>query len=90
MQNTKQTEQTNVVEPSYNTVYRIEHKKLGWGIYLAGSYSFEAEYSEVVERHPVPHDDSLLIQNGPKDDWDDLDIRPEHFFGFSSKEQLCS
>ena len=93
VQNTKQPEQpeqTNVVEHGYNTVYRIEHKELGWGVYLAGGYPFEAGYSEVAERHPVPYDDSLLVQNGPKDDCGDLHIKPEHFFGFSSKEQLRS
>lgn len=93
MQNTKQTEQpeqTNVVEPSYNTVYRIEHKELGCGIYRSGGYPSDARYIYVAERHPVPYDDSLLVQNGPKDDWGYLNIRPEHFFGFSSKEQLRS
>ena len=90
MQNTKQTEQTNVVEPSYNTVYRIEHKESGLGNYRSGESPFEAGYSEAVERHPLPYDDSLLVQNGPKGVWGNLDIRQEHFFGFSSKEQLRS
>ena len=84
------TEQTNVIEPSYDTVYRIEHKESGWGIYRGGAYPFEAGYNDIAERHPVPYDDSLLVQNGPKDAWGDLDIKPKHFFGFSSKEQLRS
>jgi len=36
----------------------------------------------------MPYNDSLLVENVPKDRWGRLEIRAEHFFGFSSKEQL--
>ncbi len=81
-----------VQDQTFATVYRIEHKDSGWGIYRGGGYNYNPIISDyhhsAPKRHPLPYNDSLLVENGPKDRWGALDIRDMHFFGFSSKEQL--
>lgn len=83
------------------TIYRIEHKESGIGIYRHQGVNFrDLDSSNYYDRHPAPLDDSKLSlklwQKGfvlPEDEerYERLDETVKVYsFGFSSKRQLRS